>query len=266
MESNTNGVLNNHPNRIESTSNRGLTTFSVYDSKYTDDEAVGSSIPNNILFDKTFNKQDIEGYYAIRVFYDTTPVQDVYTPVLIMDIYEDGVLKEWTTGDQINGEIVLDYFDQTITLGSRVTLWFNPSIEYRIVLRTHPSLSNCTVNLDYLQFTQIHHANPLMSWVNASEITGGDLWMFDAGNDVITGTGAVYAQSTIYPNYPFKQIIYVDVSAESTTGKYNATPYNVGTSSFNYAVRDVDGANWSTGVNIRWKCMGLLELPAIRPL
>lgn len=264
----TTGILNNHPNRLEATNYQGIDAYIVTGEQYTDNMAAGCCIPNGIVFDAgPFDRRAFEGYYAVRVFFDTTEELDPYEWVGTLEIYEDGVLKVWNTGDHIDGKIKLIYADQTRTLGSRIVLWFDPNKSYRIIVKTSPVVNNYGFNLDYLQLTQIHHANPLESWINSSEIIGGELWVNDGNKDSITGSGSATATKTIYPTYPFKEIYQVGITPVHSSGQYKARVTSIdGGNSFTALFKRDDNANWSETVNFRWWCKGLIEMPMIRLL
>jgi hypothetical protein len=267
------GILQNQQGRIDACAPIARDAIPINGNQYTGGQAAGCCIPNGVVFDKQFNKRDIEGYYAIRVFFDTDTVLDPYTHLLTLEIYEDGVLKIWDTGDSSDGQIILDYVDQTRTLGSRIVLWFDPNITYRILLRTTENVSGFTVNVDYIQLTQIHHANPLMSWVNASELVGGDLWMMDEVRDTVTGTGAATVKKVVGLNYKFKEIYYVGVTFENTV-MYNAALDNSAYSGINpentnevpLIIGSAGGTNFSGALLFRCFVVGSVELPMVRPL
>jgi hypothetical protein len=263
------GVLSNHANTIDATKYSGTDSQVVSDFNYSDNSVVRCFVPSGIMFDKTFSKRDLEGFYAVRVFYNSTKELDPFEVLLIMEIYEDGELITWTTGDQNNGQIQLYYSGETATLGMRVVLWFDPTKSYRIILRTTDDLDGTYgIDLDYLQFTQIHHANPLVNWINASETTGGDLIIIDMNTDSIQGTGAVYASTSILLQYEFKKIYYANAVAESTSGIYNINVSNVTANTFNVTARTTNDSSIlsTTVIPIRWFAIGTIELPLLRPL
>jgi hypothetical protein len=271
----THGLFLNQANVVQAEDHRvPFDGELVYGTQYNNETAVGSSGPNKYLYDQSFTNKNtsnriLTGFYSIRLFYDCDPktTPEYMDWVLSLEIYEDGELKVWNTGDEVDGIIKIPYVDDTLNLGCRVILWFDPSKDYEIKVKTSPTLPGTyMVNLDYLQFTPLYHGHPLMSWVNSSEIIGGELWMIDSNTDTITGNGTSVATGSILTTYPFKQIMKADVTVESSTASYHATPYNIGTNSFNYAVRNVTGANWSTTLTVRWNVMGLVDLPFIRPL
>lgn len=265
-------ILNNNQNRIEATQHIGKDSSLIYGEEYTDGKAVQCAIPHGILFDKEFKKREIEGYYSIRVFWGVIGSMEPMSNALTIEVYEDGELLGFESMDCIDGEIKLAYMDQTESLGSRVTMWFDPKCAYRIRILTDGSIT-VPIFLDYLQFTQLHHMNPLLSWVNASEVIGGFMVMDDYIMDAVTGDGTPSIQYSVLANYPFKEVLYINATfmdqptmqvALDSSGYENLYPEN--TQEVPCLFGRGDGANWSGDVNFVLHIHGTVELPMVRPL
>ena len=268
MEETTNGILVNHPNRLESSNYEGSDGFIVYGDQYTDNIAVGCNIPNGVVFDTgILDKKTFEGYYNVRVFFDATNPNDKgIIPGLVLEIYEDEELKVWNTGDSVDGSINLDLAGTSQKLGARIVMWFDPNKTYRIVLRTPLSLAYDSINVDYVQLTQIHHANPLMSWINGSEIVGGDLWMIDTNSDSVTGSGTTAATKTVNFAYNFKEVYMANAICTNASTLNVSLSGNPTANGATFSFKHIDGSNWTSTINFKWWVLGTVELPMIRPL
>lgn len=272
IEEKSTGLLVNYANKIDALRCPGE-GVRVAGDQYDGGFASGSSQPDTVIFDKTFEQHDLEGYFAVRLFYDTNPITDYQTWVATLEVYENGVLKVWDSGNQDEGKIKLILVDQVQTLGCRVMLWFNPKKSYRIIVRTAPTISGFSVNLDYIQFTQVHHGNMFLNWINASETIGGDLQVVDHIWGTLSAPNPVTTLKTgLLASYPFKEMFNIigtvddhpelGVSVDTTAyeGNYPSGVY------VPIIVGRGDGASWSGTLTVRVTVVGTVELPMVRPL
>lgn len=265
-------LLNNNQNRVEATDFIGKDSVVISGDDYTDGRAVQCTIPGGVLFDKEFKRREIEGFYSIRIFWGAIGTMEPMTNGMLMEIYEDGELLGFESMDCVDGEIKLAYMDQTQNLGSRVTLWFDPKCTYRIRLITDEFIT-VPIFLDYLQFTQVHHMNPVLSWVNASEVIGGFMVMDDYVMDSVSGGGTSSVQYSVLANYPFREILYINATFMDQPTMQVALDSSKYENLFPESTQEVpcifgrgDGANWSGDVTFVLHIHGTVELPMVRPL
>lgn len=265
------GFLENHQNRVEATNKKGDDADLYPGAEYTDNMAVICSTPNGIVMDTgELPPRTLEGYYSIRALFDALDTIDPFVTLAYLDVYQDGELIIWDSGDPVNryvdGQIHLDYMDQSRTLGSRIDTFFDPKSSYRLKVRTADPLLSPII-LDYLEFTKIYHAHPIASWINSSELVGGDLWMFDAGSDTAVFNNVASVNKSITPNYPFKKIEYADCMPIDLGGDFNATLAAEPTGdNVTFSIRNVDGTPSTETLTFKWMILGTVELPIVRPL
>lgn len=260
----TTGLNQNISNNLELV--KGADTIIIEDDAYTEGYAFASSTPNSELCrTPEYPAGTLRGFMDLRFFFTTDTVIDPFTHVLTVLIIEDGVTKIWVTGDTVNGELRLDYLDQTQTIGSRIKLWFDPQKKYQIIVKTAPGLEgDYNVILDYIRFELVKHDNPVMNYVNSSEVIGGDLWVMDVGSDSVTGNGSTSTQNvTILPNYPFKDVLFSSLNSSS---HINSNRGELVDGDIVFVIRDVRGTALSGDIPLKWFAVGVIELPIVRPL
>jgi hypothetical protein len=238
----------------------------VITGSYEDGEAIKTSIPNITVVDTgELEAGYLSGYYSVRVYWTTTGELEPGQVAGELEIYKDGSKIDYTgTGDANDDGLLL--CDQNSGNGTRFTLWFDPKSTYQLKFKSGVSITpTVPLIVDYIKFDQIHHFHPMMSWINASETSGGDLWMFDTNTDTVTGDGDTITTSSIITAHDFKKIYYADAFVEDDTGLMNVTRASSSTDTsivliFKYPT------NWSNTVTFTWFVYGTVELPVIRPL
>lgn len=266
----TTGLSVNLSNTLTDELIKGADANVLSGENYTNHQAFSCSVPNaEIATSIVYPAGLFVGYYDIRVFYTTDTSIDPFTHILTLQVYEDGELIKYSGGNSVDGEIRLDYLDQTQTIGSRIKLWFNPNKTYKFILKTSPSMDGSfNVLVDYIRFEKVKHDAPFMAWINATENTGRDLWMIDTGTDIVTGTGAVTATKTTYCNYKFKTIENAwcrFTGADSLMDSLNGDP-GTDTNQIGFKFRNVTGSGFTGNYVFKWTVIGTVELPLIRPL
>jgi hypothetical protein len=260
----TTGLNQNISNNLELV--KGADSIIIENDAYTEGYAFASSTPNSELCrTPEYPAGTLRGFMDLRFFFTADTEIDPYTHVLTIHIVEDGIQKVWTTGNTINGELRLEYIDQTQTIGSRIKLWFDPQKKYQIIVKTAPVLDGSyNVILDYIRFELVKHDNPLMNWVNASETIGGDLWCIDAGVDSVTGNGSTSNQVvSITPTYPFKAVYFASLNSFS---HINSSQGTLSGGNVNFTIRDTRESALSGTIPVQWLIIGVAELPLVRPL
>jgi hypothetical protein len=265
------GISSGHTLVMEAEDYNGEDVETVYDDSYSNGTGISCSVVDNVIFEKSFNAGDLNGLYALKAFFNGIgTTQGVYSTLGFFDIYEDDELVTYDSNDTVNGRIPIIYFDNNdIVRGNMVYLWFNPRKAYTIIIKTPETFTHATgIILDFIQLTSIHSGGVYenySTWFDGSEEY---IEMQDSGVAEVTGTGAVYAQVTVYPNFVFEDIVFAEGIVENTTGLYNATPYNITGSSFGLAVRTTNDSaiSTSTTVVVRWFCKGTVKLPAVRQM
>lgn len=273
MEIDSSGISKGHTLVMEAEINKGETVQTVNGDGFSNGYAVVSYTPNEVIFQKSFKKRELDGYYCLRDFHDVTDdstISGTFTSIATLEIYEDGVLKVWTTGNSSDGKIPITYWDEyDIVRGERIYLWFDPSKSYEIKIRTALDIDGTYgVILDYLQLEQIHSGNPIMNIVEYDGSTGINMSIEEVGITSMTGNNTSSVTGTIVPWIPFKSILYADVQVESNSGLYNANTYNFSGLSFDFSIQRVDSMviSSATTLTIRYFCKGVADFPIVRGL
>jgi hypothetical protein len=262
----TSGLLRNHHQTFDAIDYNIGAGYPV-SGDYSNGEAIECTEPNaDLMVLGEFEPTDLSGFYFIRVFMNGSGYS-AHDPIGELEVYKDGEKVDYTGhGDaNVDGELIIPYTGTT-ACGCRFGLWFDPKSYYTLNVKTKSLCEESKpVILEYIKLDQIQHFNPLMTWVNASEETGGDLWAFDVGTDTVTGDGDTSKTKTISTTYDFKQIYFAD-AMPITGSNLNATifPGGIGTSSVEFAFSK--STNWSNTYTFLWFIIGIVELPVVRPL
>lgn len=266
MSNNTNGLLLNHHMTFDAIDYSTL-EVDVISGDYFDSEAVECISPDTNMFETDeYSAGILSGFYSIRVYLNGSGTYGAHDPLGELEVYKDGVKVDYTGmgNANVDGELIVEYTGATAS-GSRFTLWFDPRSTYQLKVKSGELCSDeAPVVLDYVKFDQIHHFNPLMSWINASEETGGNLWAFDVGSDTVTGDGDTGVYKSITTNYIFKEIYFanaIPITGSNLNVSLGDTPT---TDTVEFAFNKA--TDWSNTYTFLWFVVGSVELPMVRPL
>lgn len=261
------GLPSNHHLSFDAVKYRTTDTEVVTGTSYEYGEAVKCNTANTTMMDTGLLEAGyLSGYYSVRINCKGSGLNP-FDLIGELEVYKDGVKQDYTdTGDgNDSGEIVCPYLGLT-SGGTRVLLWFDPKSTYQLKFKTkgQTTISSPTV-LDYIKFDQVHHFNPLMNWINASETTGGDLWMIDTNIGAVTGDGDTITIQSITTAHPFKKIYYANAMIMEDVPATNVRLHSSTTDTQVVFVFNQAGA-WSSTIPYRWFVVGTVELPVVRYL
>lgn len=258
------GILTNTPNIYDATSRRiPENTELVFDDKYQGGGAISSTKPGVTIFDTGVIKAGtFAGTYSIGFYYDSSTATVQGTPLMRVEIYEDGVLMPEDTSvyQDTNGEDItlyeydLNFFNYSYLYGVHITKVFKANATHQIIVKTAETLEDHAV-LDYVTLSRhgqdgiINGISPMqtISIRNGGSTRDISTYGTQMVMAVISGketgltlaSGAMVTHGFTY-NTPFKSIVYA-----------NPTIYYEGNGQLTTDWKSTDLTNSQILINIR---------------
>lgn len=206
-------------------------------NEYNQGHAIKAFDPNMILMDtKEIKAGTFGGSYSIGFYYDSGSATVQGTPLMRIEIYEDGVLMEedttWYDVGLYQYEYDLNYVEHVHQYGLFINKTLDPNKSHRLIIKTSPELSHDVI-LDYVIFEKIPSTGtidgkPVAAWTGGRNIgrsrdisTYGtqfteEVIVAELKGSFSVGAGASYGWSY---NAPFKTISGVYVTLLDGNGQ-----------------------------------------------
>jgi hypothetical protein len=225
---------------------KGANSNTIYDDAYQNGNAVQATCAGQRLLDtQELGLGTLSGATAVEIQWDSSVSTDFD---IEFRVYKDGTYDSEQSIYIQHEEPVNDY-------GTTIVYLFDPKSSYRFVI---DSVSNNTINLDYVKFTPIFTGTPLSSTrrvVDDYEV----LEVSDRGDITQVYSSESTKGGYVQFNVEYDDIPQVDIQAYHQD--FIASPITITTTGFTYISRNVDATTSSLTLSLGYKAMGSVKPP-----
>jgi len=270
------GLLSTVHGTLDAMNSRGVNTFPVYDEDYVGGVAVGCNTGNSVVWDSgEISAGDLSGLYNLLIKWYTDHGFDIGTPIFELEIYKDGVKETFDVEDDTDGKILIP-FGGVIHTGSFLTLYFEPTATYKLVITSRPEIDGNTIVLDYLKFIPT-----IQSQKQAGTYFWSTIFEEEIGVESVLGNGTSEVTKTVATFHDYYEIMsaYAVPSGSWTGGgsptttyksiniqpyiEYDATNENQ-TGNVVFRLKHKDGSNFSDNIYFGYVITGRIRPPTVR--